>query len=401
MNQRTHKVRTPFFPTYSEVRHLLNIWQGVAQQTVRIMLRAIESQTGTPQKPVDWSDPDTWIAERLSGESQHLAQRMWQESNHEVNPRHIQGAYLFINGYDLLEPDAAGIYRLSECGQKFTADDATIMYDLDDVEGLLELLTLVAATPDARTGDLREDWSAFLEQYSKYGTPSTIQDTLRRRLSNLLDRGLVSRDGYSYNITNAGRDYLAAAPQVLNTKSQPNESNKRNDVSKALYEYNQAQQQTLRQLLFEMSPYQFEMLIGRLLEAMGYEDVTVTKESGDKGIDVVAMMQIGISTVKEVVQVKRYKDKNNIQRPTVDQLRGALPYHEALRGTIITTSDFSKGCTEAALFPNAAPITLINGERLIDLLVEHEIGIRKRAISLYEVDYSAFDTEALGADDES
>ena len=38
---------------------------------------------------------------------------------------------------------------------------------------------------------------------------------------------------------------------------------------------------------------------------MGYEDVTVTQQSGNKGVDVVATVQFGITTVTEVVQVKR------------------------------------------------------------------------------------------------
>ena len=43
------------------------------------------------------------------------------------------------------------------------------------------------------------------------------------------------------------------------------------------------------------------------------------------------------------------------------QLRGPLPYHKAIRGTLITLGNLSKGCTEAALFPGAAPVGLING----------------------------------------
>jgi len=121
---------------------------------------------------------------------------------------------------------------------------------------------------------------------------------------------------------------------------------------------------------------------------MGYEDVTVTKESGDKGVDVVATVQFGITTITEVVQVKRHQ--GSIGRPVLDQLRGSLPYHEALRGTIITLGTFSKGCKEAALFPGAAPIGLIDGKRLLELLVEHKIGIIERPATLYEIDENFF-----------
>ncbi len=137
-----------------------------------------------------------------------------------------------------------------------------------------------------------------------------------------------------------------------------------------------------------MHPYRFEQLIRDLLEAMGYEDVVVTQESGDKGVDVVATVLFGITTIKEVIQVKRHQA--SIGRPVLDQLRGALHYHGAIRGTIITLSNFSKGCLDAALFPGAAPIGLINGEKLLDLLIENEIGIHKQPVQLYKLDEELF-----------
>ena len=60
-------------------------------------------------------------------------------------------------------------------------------------------------------------------------------------------------------------------------------------------------------------------------------------------------------------------------------------------GVLITLGNFSKGCAEAALFPGAAPVGLINGEKLLELLVEHGIGIEKRPAPLYELDESYFE----------
>lgn len=45
---------------------------------------------------------------------------------------------------------------------------------------------------------------------------------------------------------------------------------------------------------------------------------------------------------------------------------------------------------EAAFAQGAAPITLIDGDRLIDLLIEHGIGVRTRSIGVL-----AFDPEGL------
>ncbi len=117
---------------------------------------------------------------------------------------------------------------------------------------------------------------------------------------------------------------------------------------------------------------------------MGDDDVQVTRASGDRGVDVVATVQFGITTITEVVQVKRHQA--SIGRPILDQLRGALPYHKAIRGTIITLGTFSSGWKEAALYPGAAPIGLIDGDRLLDLLHEHKVGLKERPATLYEPD---------------
>jgi restriction system protein len=68
-----NKVRTPLFPTFSEVKKLLRIFEGVPKPDVRAMLNEVYEQTGTPQNPVDWTDPKTWIPERLKGNSRALA----------------------------------------------------------------------------------------------------------------------------------------------------------------------------------------------------------------------------------------------------------------------------------------------------------------------------------------
>lgn len=72
------------------------------------------------------------------------------------------------------------------------------------------------------------------------------------------------------------------------------------------------------------------------------------------------------------VQVKRWKQ--NVQSPVIQQARGSLGAHE--QGLVITTSDFSKGAQEEAERADATPVGLMNGEQLVALLVENEIGVR-------------------------
>lgn len=384
MSDIATKVRTPWLPPYSTVRQLLTIWTDFPKSSVISMRNAVFEQTGTPQNPVDWSEPDAWIGERLSGDEAVLARRIWEESEKTVNPRYIYGAYLFINGHDLLAPDAAGVYRLTERGKVFLEEDSKVICEIDDAEGMPQLLVILATKTRAKRGDLLPEWGEFLQEHSTFGAAASIVDTLRRRLANLIERGFVSREGNTYVIEQNGIDYAASFGKA--------EDNRRRAVLDAIKAYNDEHRELLREQLSTMHPYRFEQLIRELLEAMGYENVTVTRQSGDKGVDVVATVQFGITTVTEVVQVKR--QKGSIGRPVLDQLRGALPYHKAIRGTLITLGNFSKGCTEAALYPGAAPVGLINGEKLLELLVEHGIGIRKRPATLYELDESYFDAPA-------
>ncbi len=387
MPDKIYKVRTPLFPLYSTVRRLVELFDGVPRSAVIGMINAITEQTGTPQNTVDWSEPDVWIGERLAGTDADLARRIWNESGRTINPRHIYGAYLFINGFALLRQDGQGIYRATDRGRGFITGDTAVVRELDDLEGMVKLLEILATKPRAKSGDLIPEWAEYLQDVSKFGSTSTFKDTLRRRLLNLVERGLVARDSIYYSITKSGLDYLEVFPRV-------NKIDLRRDVVRTLNEFNATQREALRERLSTMHPYRFEQLVRDLLEAMGYEDVTVTQESGDKGVDVVATVQFGITTITEVVQVKRYQ--GNIHRPVIDQLRGALPYHKAIRGTIITLGKFSPGCTEAAIFQGAAPIGLIDGQKLLELLMEHEIGIKKRPATLYEIDEEMFMAAAEG-----
>ena len=80
--------------------------------------------------------------------------------------------------------------------------------------------------------------------------------------------------------------------------------------------------ETLRELLHDMDPFAFEDLIKTLLEEMDYQNVEVTARSSDGGVDVVGEIELGITWVREVVQVKRHR--RSIQRKDLDALRGSL-----------------------------------------------------------------------------
>ena len=94
----------------------------------------------------------------------------------------------------------------------------------------------------------------------------------------------------------------------------------------------------------------------------------VVAQSGDGGVDVIAEIEFGVTLVREVVQAKRYK--GTVQRNDLDALRGLLYRFDALRGTMVTTSRFTKGTMGASFAQGAPPITLIDGDKLVDPLIE-------------------------------
>ena len=378
------RVRTPLFPTYREVRQLLRIWPGRPRKQVTGMRATIAELRGTPQNTVDWTDPDTWIPERLSGDDRDLAAAIWKGSGKTVNPRHTYGHWLLCLKYELIEEAPDGTLRLTKRGQEFLEQEAgdTEAF-LDEREGLVKLLALVADNGPTRAGGLLEEWSEYLTRHSSFGSPSTFRDTLRRRLGNLLDRGLIARKGTMYSITDDGLAYLqrVGAEEALGGDEQQ-------QLWTLVKKQEASVRESLRELLLDMDPFAFEHLVKRLLEEMDYQNVEVTTRSGDGGVDVVADIELGITSVREVVQAKRHK--RTIQRKDLDALRGSLYRFNAVRGTIITTSRYSKGTSEAAFATGAAPITLIDGDKFIDLLIEHGIGVRKRTVEVFAVDPDAF-----------
>lgn len=156
-------------------------------------------------------------------------------------------------------------------------------------------------------------------------------------------------------------------------------------------QHNQKIRKALHEHLLSMQPDEFEELISLLLGEMGFEMVEVTKYSNDGGIDVRGTLVVGgVVRNKMAVQVKKWKPKNNIQAPVIQQVRGSLGVHE--QGLIITTSDFSAGAIKEAAKSDKTPIALMNGEQLVKELIAHGIGVHHSTMELYEVDESFFCT---------
>ena len=137
-------------------------------------------------------------------------------------------------------------------------------------------------------------------------------------------------------------------------------------------------------MLKEMDPGAFEVVIQRLLERLGYEDVDVRGKTGDGGVDVYAVLRLhGMTAVPTIVQAKRWTS-GNVSGKVVRELRGALHVDE--HGVVITTANFTADATAEASAQGKAPIGIVDGPTLVQLLIENGIGVTTVSVPLRRLD---------------
>jgi len=140
--------------------------------------------------------------------------------------------------------------------------------------------------------------------------------------------------------------------------------------------------------LHKMAPPGFEQLVGALLTQIGFEKVQITGRTGDGGLDVQAELTVGgITRVKTAIQVKRWK--HNVPGKVIRELRGALTTDQ--RGLVVATSEFTKDALAEAAATGKVPISLIDGDRLVSLLADHQIGVKTRDLKYLVLDLEQFD----------
>lgn len=127
-------------------------------------------------------------------------------------------------------------------------------------------------------------------------------------------------------------------------------------------------------VLKNMDPFAFERLSQRLLKEAGFENVEVTKKSGDGGIDGKGTLKIGgLVSFNVYFQSKRYKD--TVSSSVVRDFRGSI-MGRADKGIIITTGVFSNEAKNEARRDGALMIDLIDGIELAHKLKEYNLGVK-------------------------
>ncbi len=142
----------------------------------------------------------------------------------------------------------------------------------------------------------------------------------------------------------------------------------------------------LIEVLMSLPPSGFERLCQRLLRESGFEQVIVTGRSGDGGIDGQGILQINpFVSFKVLFQCKRYSGTVSVSQ--VRDFRGAM-MGRADKGIILTTGTFTSDSQKEAVRDGVPPIELVNGEKLLDMFEDLEIGLVPR--TTYNIDFHFF-----------
>jgi restriction system protein len=150
-------------------------------------------------------------------------------------------------------------------------------------------------------------------------------------------------------------------------------------------------QELLAQVLSN-TPAFFESLVVELLVKMGYggsrkDAARAVGRSGDEGIDgIIDEDRLGLDSI--YIQAKKWE--GNVGRPEIQKFVGALSGKRAKKGIFITTATFSNQAREYASMIETK-VVLIDGERLAELMIDHDVGVSSvAAYSIKRIDSDYF-----------
>ncbi len=163
-------------------------------------------------------------------------------------------------------------------------------------------------------------------------------------------------------------------------------------VDKAVLEYNRKVKEQLMAKIMMNDPAFFEQLVVVLLLKMGYGyDMSAGKVVGhshDGGIDgIISEDKLGLDLI--YIQAKRYNPNVTVGRKDLQAFVGAM--EGAGKGVFMTTSAFSKECRDYVEKLQHKRISLIDGERLCELMLKHEVGVQSiKTYNLFKIDEDFF-----------
>lgn len=128
------------------------------------------------------------------------------------------------------------------------------------------------------------------------------------------------------------------------------------------------------------------MFCRRLVTKMGVDideikGISATRDGGIDGYGYIVSDDFRTSRV--AIQAKRWQDNQRIGTPEIDKFTGAMVNNNAEFGIFITTASFSRDAQKYAR-EGKYPITLIDGDRIIELVEKYQLYITP--VTTYQLD---------------
>lgn len=278
---------------------------------------------------------------------------------------------------------------------------------------------------------LAQKYGLSVQEVSKEyesGNGTIFLDRISWALSYLALSGLVARPKRGYcEITDLGQTYVGKPEEIKHFVKQQiaeRQTSKKSEASKeevALSEdnplsgvtphealdqaYNNIRTttyETILETILSKSPYEFEKLVVKLLDKMGYggqvnDAAQVTQATGDGGIDgIIKEDVLGLGKIH--IQAKRYARENTVGREEIQKFVGALAVAQSNKGVFITTSSYSKGAQEyVSSLHGSTNVVLIDGEKLAEYIYTYSLGMQtEQVVEIKKLDADFWDAMQEG-----
>jgi len=295
--------------------------------------------------------------------------------------------------------------------------------DIPDYQAFFEpiLKTLQYVDEFVHLDEISEEVSAALN-LSTYqlnvslpsGRQTVFENHLQWALSYLKQAHLIDCDGaQAYRITQSAIAQLETSkqikiqvepaseieipvPETTTFSTTINQDNFKNciDIRREFDRRFEELKNEILEKVYSKDPAFFENLIIDLLLAMGYGNrrrdlANHLGRTGDGGIDgAINQDQLGLDVV--YIQAKRYKRGSSVPVSSVRDFAGAIEAHKANKGVFVTTSTFTKSA-KAFIHKISKRIVLIDGDRLSELLIRNNIGVKvKETFEVKRIDEDYF-----------
>lgn len=191
------------------------------------------------------------------------------------------------------------------------------------------------------------------------------------------------------------KDIIEVSKKHWEQLSQNNKKNKVADISDNEEEMQEEEKikddfkEKLLAAIAKMTPKKFEVFSRALLNRMGVEFTEKGVQiSNDGGIDGYGYHTDtnDFRTTRVVIQCKRY-NVVPVREPEINQFLGAMNKYQADYGVFITNGRFTNSARQAAR--EGSPITLIDGNDLVKLVIKYELYITPVKTYVLEEFYSS------------